>query len=162
MLASSAVRTDKEGSQKLQFKATKGGNLPWLHEWLCPKIWPWWNTCIPSGECQDIKCRLPCCWWIEEQIYRCGLALSTQISFISSCSALDLGHKNAPLSVTSGCYHYVDTVHLPFIVSGREKWKKKNPYPEVDMKIWSNSKVKKDCRLSQQSRFFAIRTLKAL
>lgn len=89
------------------------------------EIWPWWNI---SVECQDINCRLPCCWWIEEQIYRCSLVISTQISFISSCSAPDLGHKMHLYlrRITSGCCHCVDTVHLPFTVSGRKKKEKKS------------------------------------
>lgn len=77
------------------------------------------HTRISSGKCQDINCRLPCCWWI----YRRSFALLAQISFISSCSAADLGHKMHLYlrRITSGCCHCVDTVHLPFIVSGRKK-----------------------------------------
>lgn len=53
----------------------------------------------------------------------CSPALSTEISFVSSCSALDLDHKMHLYlwRITSGCCHCVDTVHLPFIVSGRQK-----------------------------------------
>lgn len=69
------------------------------------------------------KLKANCCWWIEEQIYRRSLALSTQISFISSCSALDPGHKMYLYlrRIYLGCCHCVGTVHLPFIVSGRKK-----------------------------------------
>lgn len=98
-----------------------------------PSAEDWHSVWVMSG---DKSCKMPCWWWIEDQISRltqCCSELCTEISFISSCSEPGLDQKMCLYlwKITQGAA----TVLIQFIFPLLSVEEKEMLYLEVDLSL---------------------------